>query len=91
MRDYKDVKLQGSGGFADVRLIEGCVGRNWKKIFVAKRNKRSKHDHLAMVELSLLRSLEHPNIVRTVDSFMPSEEEIERGEDAGLINVLEFC
>ena len=71
--DYKEVK-------GCTWLVSGCHILNRNKVFVAKKTKLVKYEMNTMIERVLLRSLDHPNIVKNVDSFITTDRDL-RWED----------
>ena len=74
LKDYKIGKIIGQGSFAYVSLVSR---KSDKKIFAMKTSKIGKlslkEKELALNEIRILYSLDHPNIISYIDSFFDEE------------------
>eukprot|EP01004_Peranema_trichophorum_P003267 NODE_2264_length_1634_cov_48.102581_g1940_i0.p1 GENE.NODE_2264_length_1634_cov_48.102581_g1940_i0~~NODE_2264_length_1634_cov_48.102581_g1940_i0.p1 ORF type:complete len:252 (-),score=31.97 NODE_2264_length_1634_cov_48.102581_g1940_i0:798-1553(-) len=85
MENYTKIKPIGKGSFGQVFLVKSSKdGQSYvmKQIDMSKLNRKEKTT--ALREVKLLSSLNHPNIVRYVDSFVTPSPEY-------LCIVMEYC
>ena len=81
--EYKELKCIGRGNFGSAFLVSNrktSVKYVAKKIILEQLPEKERQN--ALLEVNLLRCLEHPNIVEYIGSYM---------EDGFLIIIMEYC
>ena len=76
--------MLGKGGYGAAYLVIGTEesGFNHNKTLVAKINFSADRGAMALLETGILRQIDHPNVVKTVDQFL---------SENGPISILELC
>ena len=76
LETYEAVKLLGEGSYGKVYLMKDKVRRGLVCVKMIKiKNIPKKEREATRMEVDLLRKLNHPNIVRYVDSFLSKNGE----------------
>ena len=74
--------MLGEGGYGAAHLVVGKEGFNRNKTLVAKINFSADRGAMALLETGILRQIDHPNVVKTVEQFH---------SENGPISILELC
>jgi calcium-dependent protein kinase len=71
---YKKIKIIGTGGFGEVWLVKNKnLNKNFAMKIIKKRKKSELDEKEILNEISILKSLDHPNILKILDFFNTNE------------------
>lgn len=79
-KEYREIRKVGKGGYGKVVLVESLREH---KVFIAKKNLKEEKDNDALVEMQLLRRINHPNILFTKEGFVDGRN--------NMVMIVEFC
>ena len=72
---YKKVKLLGSGGFGEVWLVRNKdLNKEFAMKIIKKTTKKPSEEREIMNEIKILKTLDHPKIMKIIDFFSTSSE-----------------